>query len=469
MTKVLLVEPDFPYPAKSKHRANKIHKNFVPIGLLKLGSYYKTLGEEVKLVRGEKSKKELNGFIPNKILITSLFTYWSKYVWDSVAHYRKLFPNAEIIIGGIYVTLQCDRKDFREKAKKFNVKWHRGLHKDAEKFTPDYSLVPEVDYHAMHAMRGCTRRCRFCGVWKLEPELTYKTAKEVIQEIKKVGKNKVIFFDNNFLANKHIKTILKKLAELRINNKVVHFECQSGLDGRILEKSPDLAPLLKKARFENIRIAWDWSLKDAPSIKKQIDTLVDAGYNPKDITVFMIYNFDIPYEEMIKKASFCKRWGVQISDCRYRPLDSTYDNYNPWSRKGQTSKDYYIHSKAGWTDEKIRAFRKRVREQNIGIRYSRDREYNRKLEKRYHPIKALYKSYGIVRKTPKLEIYETDKNLQNLVKLMKEVKKLCKKNNINLPDLSGIDDDKISDYLFEFYRRISQNTHQNQSHIDKFV
>jgi len=33
---VLLVEPEFPYPAKSKHRANEIHKNFVPIGLLKL-------------------------------------------------------------------------------------------------------------------------------------------------------------------------------------------------------------------------------------------------------------------------------------------------------------------------------------------------------------------------------------------------------------------------------------------------
>ena len=453
MIKVLLVEPDFPYSTKSKHRANKIHKNFVPIGLLKLGSYYKNLGDEVKLVRGEKSKKEFNGFIPDKILITSLFTYWSKYVWDSVAHYRKLFPNAEITIGGIYVTLHCDRKDFREKAEKFNVKWHKGLHKEAEKFIPDYSLIPEVDYHAMHAMRGCIRKCKFCGVWKLEPDRTYKTAREVIQEIKKVGKNKVIFFDNNFLANKHIKTILKKLADLRINNRVVHFECQSGLDGRILEKSPDLAPLLKKARFENIRIAWDWSLKDAPSIKRQIDILVDAGYNPKDITVFMIYNFDIPYEEMVKKASFCKKWGVQISDCRYRPLDSTHDNYNPQSRKEQTSEDYYIHTIAGWTDEKIRKFRRLIREQNIGIRYGKDGEYHRELEKIYHPIKVLHKSFGIPGKTPKLEVLNKNGKLKERIKLMKMVRLVCKKNKIDLPDLSKIDDDKINKFLLDFYNK----------------
>jgi len=51
--KILLVEPDFPYPTKSKHKANNVHKNFVPIGLLKLGSYYKSLGDEVRLVMGQ--------------------------------------------------------------------------------------------------------------------------------------------------------------------------------------------------------------------------------------------------------------------------------------------------------------------------------------------------------------------------------------------------------------------------------
>ena len=59
MKRILLVEPDFPYPAKSKNQANRIHKNFVPIGLLKLGAYYKSLGYKVKLVRGSLEKGDV--------------------------------------------------------------------------------------------------------------------------------------------------------------------------------------------------------------------------------------------------------------------------------------------------------------------------------------------------------------------------------------------------------------------------
>jgi hypothetical protein len=56
---------------------------------------------------------------------------------------------------------------------------------------------------------------------------------------------------------------------------------------------------------------------------------------------------------------------VQIADCRYRPLDQTYDNYS--SSRSQTNKDYYIHPK--WTDAEVKQFRKNVRRQNICVRY----------------------------------------------------------------------------------------------------
>ena len=45
--KILLVEPDFPIPPKSKN-----HKNFLPIGLLKIASYLRDHHNEVKLIRG---------------------------------------------------------------------------------------------------------------------------------------------------------------------------------------------------------------------------------------------------------------------------------------------------------------------------------------------------------------------------------------------------------------------------------
>ena len=123
----------------------------------------------------------MDGFTPDKILITSIFTYWSKYVWDTVSYYRELFPKSEILIGGIYVTLHNQTKEFQDLASKFDVKCHNGLHEEAEKHLPDYSLLDEdVEYHATHMMRGCIRRCKFCGTWRLEPKLIYKSKKEII-------------------------------------------------------------------------------------------------------------------------------------------------------------------------------------------------------------------------------------------------------------------------------------------------
>ncbi|MHC4477705.1 MAG: radical SAM protein [Planctomycetota bacterium] len=454
--RVLLVEPNFPYPAKSKNQANEIHKNFVPIGLLKLGAYYSSCGCKVRLVRGNRSKKELHYFRPSVILVTSIFTYWSEYVWDAVEHYRKLFPKARIVVGGIYATLHHKRKDFKDKLRRYEAKCYVGLHKRAEKHYPDYSLLNgSIDHHVTHAMRGCIRKCAFCGVWKIEPKRDYKTSRDLIEEIKAVRKNRVIFFDNNFLANKNIKRILSDLVNLRVNGKPVTFECQSGFDGRLLEKKPELAVLLRKAHFRNVRIAWDNSVSDYTSIKRQVRHLEKAGYTPKDISVFMIYNFDIRYEEMLRKLSYCRRLGVQITDCRYRPLGSVRDGYDPSKyRTGQTEDDYYIHTRAGWTDKKIRDFRKRVRQHNIWVRYARDKglAYDYNMEK-WSRIHTTFKYFHMGR-PPKLEFIEKSPTWQRRIGMLKRVKKDYQKHNLNSLDFSCSTYGKIDDRLKRIIRKL---------------
>lgn len=356
VNKILLVEPNFPTNKKSKN-----HNRFVPLGLLKLASYHRSLGDEVKLVRGWEG----NGFKPNKIYVTSLFTYWSKYVWEVVQIYKKIYPNVPITVGGIYATLMPDhcRKSGCDEV-------FVGLHHEAELHKPAYDLV-ETEYQIIHTSRGCTRNCAFCGVWRIEPEFTYK--KTITDEI---SKNRILFYDNNILANPHIENILDEIRIARVNGMPVVCESQCGLDGRLL--TPKLAKLIKKARLVYPRIAWDHEYEQYKQVKRQIDILVDAGYKPKDIYVFMIYNYKFCFEELNIKRQKCFEWGVQIADCRYRPLDLSFDNYNPQAwRKGQSDEDYYIHS--GWTDAEIRKFRRQVREQNIVVRHG-FKEYSREKE-----------------------------------------------------------------------------------------
>ncbi len=355
--KVLLVEPEFPIPAKSKN-----HRDFLPIGLLKLASYHRQKSDSFLLVRGNR---DTNGFVPDEVKITSLFTYWSQYVWDSVAFYKNKFPNTKVIVGGIYASLMpehCKKSGCDEV--------FTGIDQEAERCKPDYDLV-DVDYQIIHASRGCIRRCKFCGTWKIEPSFSYK--KSIKEEIQS---NRLIFYDNNLLANPNICNILLELSEVKYNNKQVYSECQCGLDGRLL--NADLAVLLKKARFVNPRIAWDNSYSQYKKVKEKIDILVEAGYQAKDTYIFMIYNWDHDFKEMERKRLKCWEWKVQISDCRYRPLRQVFDHYD--SKKEQNKKDYYIHPK--WTDGEIKQFRRNVRRQNICVRhgfafYSKDLEQKR--------------------------------------------------------------------------------------------
>ncbi|HEY8362752.1 MAG TPA: cobalamin-dependent protein [Tissierellaceae bacterium] len=367
--KILLVEPNFPIPYKSKN-----HKNFLPIGLLKIATYLRDHGNEIKLIRGYPQTlneiMELKHFNPEEIWVTSLFTYWAQYVRDTVQYYKKMFPHAWVKVGGIYASLFP-----AEEVKKYTGcdEVHQGIIPEVEEYLethfPAYDLVKNanpnpIDYQIIHTSRGCPRKCPFCGTWKIEPEFVPK--KSIKNEIKY---DKIVIYDNNFLMSPYIEDILEELIELKKNKKIKWVESQSGFDGRILMKKPYLAKIIKEAGFRYPRIAWDSKYEERDKIKEQIDILIKAGYKSKEIFIFMLYNWDVPFEEMERKRIKCWEWQVQIADCRYRPLTQLYDNYNP-RIIGQTSDDYYIHEKAGWTDALVKQFRKNVRRQNICVRHS---------------------------------------------------------------------------------------------------
>ena len=350
MKSVLLVQPDLPLPKKTK-----IDHGSLPIGLLKIGSYLRhSLGYDVRFVRGNRPLRRR----PDEIWVTSMFTYWAEQVHDSVAYYQKRFPNADIKVGGVYASLMPEHC-----RAKTGAEVHIGLHEPAEKWCRengvDYSFFDQdIDVQILHGMRGCHRKCKFCGTWRIEPRMTFDR-----RVADRVDKNRVVFYDNNFLKNKSVGKILKELAEVRVNGRRVVYECQSGFDGRILNS--ELAGLLKEANFQNPRIAWDNSYDDAKDVANQVSLLKRAGYRGKDIYVFILYNWDHTYDVAERKRMKCWEWGVQISDCRFRPLDQTHDAFD--ARLTQTAQDYHIHE--GWTDSEVKLFRKNVRRHNICVRH----------------------------------------------------------------------------------------------------
>ena len=361
----LLVQPSFPLPVgKSRN-----HSKYFPIGLLKISTYLKEKFEiKTQLVFYNETGTE-EEMIPDIIFVTSIFTYWSKYVKDTVNYFKKKYPNVPIVVGGVYASLMP------EHCKKYTGCDYviQGPIEEVDEYEADEDLI-DIDFQILHTSRGCPRRCKFCGVYDIEEK--WKCKYSIKKEIKK---KKIVFYDNNILANEYIEFILDELIELKKQKKIKYVESQSGIDGRIIKEKPFLAIKLFKAGFKNIKIAWDGPLDEYKSIERQIIILEESGFKRNEIGIFMIYNAHLSFEEVEKKRMKCAEWGVQVVGCRYIPLNQVYDNYNPFI-SNQTNDDYFINEKNGWTDLKNKKFKKNIRLGNICVRYRLD-FYSKTIEK----------------------------------------------------------------------------------------
>ena len=154
---ILLVEPSY-------------YTRYPPLGLMKLASYHRSYGDNVKLVRG--INRELD-YDPDHIKITSLFTYAWKPVHEAIEFYHKSFPDSEITVGGIYASMMPDRI----KSHYPFVDVHVGLHEEAERYMPAYDILEDVDKwrdwdgSILFTSRGCIRNCPYCIVPKIEGKI----------------------------------------------------------------------------------------------------------------------------------------------------------------------------------------------------------------------------------------------------------------------------------------------------------
>lgn len=191
---------------------------------------------------------------------------------------------------------------------------------------------------------GCPNDCPFCN----EP------TKFKIFDIPEIKKEKVKLLDMNLLAKPEAHEKIYKLSLQRVDGNLVEYEFLCGIDFRYLTE--EMAREIKNARFVNIRMAWDWEFKFQYKIKDAIKHLTNVGYTKKDITIFIICNWKIPYEMNCRKLDLCKVWNVKVVDCWFD--NQTSPNIQP------------IH----WQSNQIKDFRKRVRKHNQLVNFGIDPE-----------------------------------------------------------------------------------------------
>jgi len=239
------------------------------IPLMKLSTYHKDKGDEVKLVRANlpyypNRKKKL--FFPEE----ADKTYCSVVFQGNKEYIR----GKNIIFGGTGVDLTTNLSD------------------EIEQGEPDYSIYPDNDTSYGFITRGCIRNCPFCVVPRKEGYI-HKVAD--INTI--IRHKKVKFLDNNILAYSKHREILTELVE-----KNIRCQFNQGLDIRLIDEVN--SNLLSKLNYMGEYLfAFDsWSYKD--TIEEKIEII--KWRKPWQLKFFIYVHPNMKLEETIKRVKWMK-------------------------------------------------------------------------------------------------------------------------------------------------------------------
>lgn len=292
--RVLLVEPQ---------KSRKYHTLYPPLGLLKLAAYHQRKGDVVRLVSGIAE----DGFNPDIIYITSLFTYAWEPVHEVVRFYSNKYKKARVMVGGIYASLCSDhlKESFGDR-----IEICQGTIPELDDLMPAYWLIPEWKSSILFSSRGCIRRCPFCSVQQLEPKFE---AKESIKHLIYPGHRKVILWDNNILASPYWRNIFTELEEAGLE-----VDFNQGLDARLL--TGDVAVSLRRLKLPIIRLAYDSKGIKEP-LRKAITLLNDLGVKGRRIVVYCLFNHLDSPEDFLERIQDLLGWGVVSYPMRYQALE----------------------------------------------------------------------------------------------------------------------------------------------------
>lgn len=293
---VLLVEPDY-------------YTRYPPLGLLKLASYHRHRGDSVELVRGEISPTEK----PDRVYVTSLFTYSWRPVHAAVRHYKRMYPDVEVWLGGIYASLLPEHA-----ALSGADKIHKGLFYEAENYIPAWDLVPKWKASILFASRGCIRRCGFCSVPKLEGQPN--ALRYGIRDLIYPSHTRVILWDNNVLGNQNWPQLFDELLKV---SPPLEVDFNQGLDARCMTN--EAAEKISRMNMPIVRLAYDFQ-GIGPSVHRAIEMLAAHGVRKRRIVVYVLFNYVDDPQNFFDRVRELLSWGVAAYPMRYEPLTSLEKN-----------------------------------------------------------------------------------------------------------------------------------------------
>ena len=214
--RVLLVEPNY----KNK---------YPPMGLMKISTYHKMLGDEVRFVKGVDPN--VDAAVWDRIYITTLFTFDFSISVETILHYMRLVDDvSSLYVGGIMASLMPENIVEATGIDRSHIL--TGLFTDTsvvgdnndinvDQLPLDYDILEDINYkypagdnYFAYTTRGCPNHCSFCAVPILEPN--FHVTNNIVEQIRVIDqkygpKQHLLLLDNNVLNTPNLESLVDDL------------------------------------------------------------------------------------------------------------------------------------------------------------------------------------------------------------------------------------------------------------------
>ena len=254
-------------------------RGFPNIALMKISEFHKRRGDSVEWYNPMFSEHM------DRVYMSKVFSFSPDYNFYIDAD--------EVIKGG---TGYCIRLE--DGLEVYNKALDRKLPYDVEHIYPDYSLynISNTAYGFMS--RGCPRKCSFCHVKDKEG-----TCSEKVSNLSEFwnGQKYIQLCDPNTLACKEWESILLQLVRSK-----AYVDFNQGLDIRLMNE--EKAELIKQIKIKRLHFAWD-NYRDKDLILPKFEMFKKiTNINFRNLTVYVLINFDTTTEEDLESLHFKRTW-----------------------------------------------------------------------------------------------------------------------------------------------------------------
>lgn len=289
--RVLLVEPNY----KNK---------YPPMGLMKISTYHKMLGDEVHFVKGCDSA--LDREVWDRIYVTTLFTFDFAVSVETINHYLGLVDNIDsLFVGGIMASLMPDKIVEATGIDRSHIL--TGLFTDTsvvgddndiniDQLPLDYDILEEISYHYpagdnyfAYTTRGCPNHCSFCAVPTLEP--VFCVTNNIIDQIDTINrrygpKQNLLLLDNNVLNVPDLKSLVDDLCKVGFQRGAKYVDPGAYLIVMARYRNGDRAPFLDK-KLKDYLNKFKKRIKSQDTLEKFLKIIIDSE-DADDYAQFML-------------------------------------------------------------------------------------------------------------------------------------------------------------------------------------